>query len=450
MGHAYLRLRAGARATRLMRCAIRGGAPLFVVSLLLVACTPTGRLPATVPGARGALEPLSAFGAGAGAVTSAAPASPRGERAASASVARGDAAAAAEPSGTATGQLTAAAPELLTFPPRPDGAPSGSRFVEALLAHDEPMREEAIRRELVRGNVPEALRHLARVGFEGVTRSGRRAAVTLWVTPDYLAVGDDDDNVRVPMNAVTAQEVADTLGFMLPTAKVVDAIYAGAKVKLAPRTLTPNGWMVRTEAFVFHDALVDAQIAGLANKEPTALVAGHKKDVVLSNRLEARAHRLALYGWHDTEGRPIQSLCTAHGDWYSDYSHGVRLVARTMQIDGAPRSVAEVLEDPELAPLLSDEGPLAHTRYQTDRGVAMARWWPRLRDGDEKPPAVVARAAQPEGGAARKVPAPIGTARPASKSRGAARRVAGSGVGVSGGGDSVGRVTGGRTPHAWP
>lgn len=423
-----------------MRRALRYGAPLFVLSaLLLSACAPATRLPPASPEASGARAHLSparpGVVAGASAVSPSPDSEAKGATAASTSAQGGEAPSASPEASVAVSARAAASPELPAFPPRPEGAPSGSSFVTALLTGDEPAREEAIRRELTRGNMPEALRHLARVGFEGVTRSGRRASVTLWVTPDYLAVGDDDDSVRVPMNAVTAQEVADALGFMLPTAKIVDAIYAGAAVKLAPRTLTPNGWMVRTEAFAFHDVLVDAQLAG---KEPTALVAGHKKDVVISNRLEARAHRLALYGWHDAEGHPIQPLCTAHGDWYSDYSHGVRLVAPTMQIDGSTRRLAEVLEDPELAPLLSDEGPLAHTRYRTEHGVAMARWWPRLRDGEEKPPAVVAPKARAEGVAAR----------PGSKPRDSARRGSGSS------GSSAGRVGAGmpgrRTPRARP
>lgn len=45
-----------------------------------------------------------------------------------------------------------------------------------------------------------------------------------------------------------------------------------------------------------------------------------------------------------------------------DYSHGVRWIHGTMVVDGVERLVADVLRDPELAPLVSDEGPLSSVR----------------------------------------------------------------------------------------
>ncbi|HEU4408060.1 MAG TPA: hypothetical protein VFS43_22550 [Polyangiaceae bacterium] len=264
-------------------------------------------------------------------------------------------------------------PDLPVWPARPADAPSGKAFVRALEAADEQGREAAVLREVCRGNVPGYLRRLVRLEARGETSSGRPRALTFWVTPDYLAVGDDADSVRVPMGAVTAQLVADRLGFVLPTAKLVDLVYRLAPDKLAPRTFPPSAAMVRAEAFAQHDELIDAQ---LGRGAPAGLVAGHKKDVVVSNRLRERPHRLALYGWHRPDGQPIQPLSTAHGDWYSDYSHGVRLVAPTVLVDGEPRRTLDVLADPELAPLLSDEGPIAQARYRTDEGAGRLAWWP--------------------------------------------------------------------------
>jgi len=42
---------------------------------------------------------------------------------------------------------------------------------------------------------------------------------------------------------------------------------------------------------------------------------------------------VAIYGWHKLDGKPIQPLYTGHVDWYVDYSHGIRLVSRTIYID---------------------------------------------------------------------------------------------------------------------
>jgi hypothetical protein len=94
----------------------------------------------------------------------------------------------------------------------------------------------------------------------------------------------------------------------------------------------------------------------------SALISGHKKDVVLTNRLERNPDKIAIYGWHRASGVPIQPLSTVHGVNYADYSHGIRLVSDTVLIDGAPRSIYEVLEDSRLAKILSDEGPISAVR----------------------------------------------------------------------------------------
>jgi hypothetical protein len=89
-----------------------------------------------------------------------------------------------------------------------------------------------------------------------------------------------------------------------------------------------------------------------------ALVSGHKKDVVLTNRLAQNRDKIAIYGWHNPSGTPIQSLTTIHGAGYADYSHGIRLVSSIVLLDGKPSSIYEILEDPKLASLLSDEGAI--------------------------------------------------------------------------------------------
>ena len=45
------------------------------------------------------------------------------------------------------------------------------------------------------------------------------------------------------------------------------------------------------------------------------------------------------------------------------YSHGMRLVAGTMTVDGTERQVSDVLRDPVLSRLLSDEGVIRSPRY---------------------------------------------------------------------------------------
>ena len=93
------------------------------------------------------------------------------------------------------------------------------------------------------------------------------------------------------------------------------------------------------------------------------LIAGIKKDVVVTNRLAERPDRVSIYGWHTLAGKAIQPLSIVHRDTYVDYSHGVRLMKRTVVVDGAARDVRHVLYATDLHQLLSDEGPLTRPAY---------------------------------------------------------------------------------------
>jgi hypothetical protein len=112
--------------------------------------------------------------------------------------------------------------------------------------------------------------------------------------------------------------------------------------------------------FLRHHALIEEQREG---KKLGELVAGIKKDVVVTNRLAENPNRVAIYGWHKLDGKPIQPLTIVHVNWYVDYSHGARLMKRAMLVNGRPRDVRHVLYDPDLSGLLSDEGPIARPTY---------------------------------------------------------------------------------------
>ena len=75
------------------------------------------------------------------------------------------------------------------------------------------------------------------------------------------------------------------------------------------------------------------------------LVAGDKKDIVLTPQHAAKPGKVAIYGWHRTNGVAIQPLYLGHADSWADYSHGVRLVHQTAKLDGADKPIAELLAD---------------------------------------------------------------------------------------------------------
>lgn len=115
-----------------------------------------------------------------------------------------------------------------------------------------------------------------------------------------------------------------------------------------------------------HDRRVRVQRARHAAPAGT-IVAGHKKDVVITAKLASLPGRVAIYGWHRPDGRPIQPLYTGHSDRWVDYSHGVRLVNRAVLVDGITRDMADVLRDSTLAALLSDDGVIAEPGYSLRR-----------------------------------------------------------------------------------
>ena len=244
------------------------------------------------------------------------------------------------------------------IPKRPADAVGGTAFVRSVEKLTRTEREEAIAREVLRGNIPDFLRTFRKIEVEAKDSNGKERTAIVEVMPDYLAIGSDADFVRMPMNPLTASRIADAFGCALPTRKIVDDIYRTATVKLAPKPLTKDRESQAT--FLQHHAIIEEQRAG---SELGKLVAGHKKDVVVSNRLAEKPNRVAIYGWHQLDGKPIQPLTIVHVDWYVDYSHGVRLMKRAVRVDGKLQDARQVLMSPSLSPLLSDEGPLLRPAY---------------------------------------------------------------------------------------
>jgi hypothetical protein len=249
------------------------------------------------------------------------------------------------------------------IPRRAGSAAGGQAFIASLENVSGTTRDAAIAREVLRGNVPAFLRDLAPVTFTGVLPNGRSAQVTICVTPDYLAVGSDSDFVRVPLGLTAAARIAEEFNMMLPTTRMVDAIYAQADLRLSPSPMTPGSQMSSTTYFMRHNATVEGQRQN-AGGRLGMLVSGHKKDLVLTNRLSSAPGRVAIYGWHRPGGNPIQPLSTVHGAEYADYSHGIRLVSRTAFVNGRAVDLQDLLMDGTYAGLLNTDGPIGRPAIQ--------------------------------------------------------------------------------------
>jgi hypothetical protein len=244
---------------------------------------------------------------------------------------------------------------------------SGSEFARSIYELHGAEREQLIVEQLKAGNLPDFLRRLAPVHISQTSGYGRTTTVTLFVMPDYLSIGSDQDFIRIPMGLHAATAIADHFGFTLPTRKIVDTIFSQSAFTLKPEPLPAGAQMRSTAYYLTHNKMIRGQ--RLAMGCPLGeLLSGHKKDVVLSNRLAGRQGKVAIYGWHRPSGDPIQPLSTVHGSNYADYSHGIRLISSTALLNGQPCSIWTILEDPALADVLSDEGVVRVARQRMAQG----------------------------------------------------------------------------------
>ncbi len=244
------------------------------------------------------------------------------------------------------------------LPPRPEDALSGSKFIEKVQDYPPDEREAAVLEEMMKGNIPDFLRNFKEITVEGKTLEGVYHSLTFYTMPDYLSIGSDEDFARMPMMPHTAQEFMDAHGLVFPTVKIVEEVTKNAEQRIEPYPLTIA--REATSTFYYHHRFIEMQ---LGENPRRVLTSGLKKDVVISNRVYERDNRVAIYGWHYTNEKPIQPLTTVHHAGYVDYSHGIRPIKREMLVDGKPMMFEDILADPHLSELITDEGASRYWRY---------------------------------------------------------------------------------------
>ncbi|MDI1450630.1 hypothetical protein [Polyangium sp. 6x1] len=225
-----------------------------------------------------------------------------------------------------------------------------------------PERENAIMQSVENGD-------MAPVSWVPVLNEAAGHTITLLVSADALRIGTAEAPLRVSVTARTMQRIADMLGCVLPTVRICDLIWAQAAVKITPCIYPPNAEMATTARMIEYDAAVSKKVEGRSG-----LVENIGKNWCISNRLLGMKGMAANYGFYDNEPRyrsgtneqgPYrlwQPLGTRHNMDHVDYSQVARLVSRTCYVDGAKRDLVDILTDPTLAALVSDDGPLKLVR----------------------------------------------------------------------------------------
>ena len=201
---------------------------------------------------------------------------------------------------------------------------------------------------------------------------------TIFVAQDAVQIGSPGDWVRISTTHPTADQIAESLGAVLPTPYLADLIWVAAQVPLLPSIQRPkddtaeakdewNRTLGSTARMIQHSDEVDAKIAGRAG-----LVANAGKVWVTTERLKGKPKHAANYGWFDKAGefksvtgmRLDQPLGTAHGSWWVDYSQTIGdLIWATMIADEKPMLVRDVMASPTLHGLVSREGPMTVLRH---------------------------------------------------------------------------------------
>jgi hypothetical protein len=213
-------------------------------------------------------------------------------------------------------------------------------------------REKVIAGYLDSNDVPEFL-----FNFKPITIILNNNVLTYYVSPDYLALGEDSDYLLIPANPKTVEDhFLSKHDLLLPTTKMSRQIFEAATHKIIPMPIQPNSQ--KTKLFVE----IDNKIKSKRFEHKiylTDFVAGHKKDVVLSNLLLRKENRgnVGLYGWFTPkDGKPIQPLYCGHWISYVDYSHGFRLVKDECLLNGQTVSLKkDIMRNPNLCLLVHDE-----------------------------------------------------------------------------------------------
>ena len=252
----------------------------------------------------------------------------------------------------------------LNIPPRNSEAETGTAFMKRIDSLPLKERENEIYKAISNGNIPDLLRNTITMKAEFADSAGIMHKVVYEVTPDYLAVGNNQDFCRIPMNPYTAQKLADLFGGSLITAKISDHIYSQAEQKLMPFNYVPVGNANElVTKFEDHNSQIEKQLKDSLGKHGQ-LVAGIKKDVILSARNLKQPSKVVIYGWHKPDSKPIQPVYSGHVYWYVDYSHGIRLMNNQVLIDGKPCLLSSVLKDPVLYKIFSNEStPMERVGY---------------------------------------------------------------------------------------
>lgn len=158
---------------------------------------------------------------------------------------------------------------------------------------------------------------------------------SIWVSRNYVTV---DGEIRPGVTSYDANAasqgyinvptVLSATGSRLPSQSEVDLIYLSSQRQLSANPQPAGPGMTTRDAYLLANSQSSQELNRIG--DTGGLIAGHRKDLIQGST----PSNVAIYGWYDSDGNPIQPVFTGHGGSYADYSHGVRLVRDTPPEEG--------------------------------------------------------------------------------------------------------------------
>jgi hypothetical protein len=282
---------------------------------------------------------------------------------------------------------TAKIPGEYRIPERPAGAKGGQELLREwglnrnMNAFQDQLADNIIR-EIERGNVPDSCRNMHTITMQG--EDGTK--ISFRTSAGYLAVGSNQDHVRVPLSGYMAKRIADHFGWTLPTAGMAAATDRAADLQLRIGGETHNDYdlahMADLEYARKHNqraqkslqrhlnqinkrAAEQGQPPLTANDLSRLLIRGEKKNIFIGQRSDQGG--IGIGGLLDTNGNPIQPYQYPHSKetgpngetgYHGDYSQSIAIQAPKVTIvtpDGKSHSVHlyKALRDPKYAKILN-------------------------------------------------------------------------------------------------
>lgn len=253
---------------------------------------------------------------------------------------------------------------MSSFIPVPTTKFTGSDFVKFTKNFSREKREEQFLVFLLEGQIPDRLRNLVEIRHVFVDVNGLHRVVEYKTFNDYLQIGTDEDSFIAPINANSAEVLNKEWDCILPTTRMVELNWQYAKGRVNPQPWGPpyDASMMSTDRIIAQQAKIDKTFAR-ENINRNELVAGHKKDIVNTNKLKLKKNenKIAIFGWHRKNGKPIQPLYLGHVKHYGDYSHGCRPAVNSdnhTKLDDCPTTLRRILADKIVHECLSSEGTM--------------------------------------------------------------------------------------------